>query len=304
MKKSLFAFVAALLFCMGAVAQPLDVQKKNVENFTGVSAEDYFVLKFIASDTCSVTVRADVRISEYVQTYVKGGTLYLELDEKKFSKELKKELKQKGASTPVLEADVYLPTINSLILKDKVALAAFEGFNSNNISIELNGNAEIREMHLDCSNAEFSVANNAKLSGTVNVASRLNIVAYNSGNVSLTQNGGNVFVEQGHSSYVDLRATVTSIEVESTGGSESHLSGTASLLKVTGSGSSRVDAELLESLDGEVTLAGSKCHVNITENLKVTLTGGAMLTYKRKPVFDIARILNSTLITADDEKRK
>ena len=159
-------------------------------------------------------------------------------------------------------------------------------------------------MYLDCSNAEFKVSKSAKLAGTVNIASRLNISASNSANVSLTQNGGNVFVEQAHSAYVDLRANVTTIEVEATGGSEAHLSGTASLLKVTGTGSSRVDAELLESLDGEVMLTGAKSHVNITENLKVTLTNGAMLTFKRKPVFEIVRILNSTLITADDEKRK
>ena len=137
MKKTLFAIAAALLFCVAATAQPLDVQKKNVENFANVSAEDYFVLKFIYSDTSSVTVRADLRISEYVQTYVKGGTLYLELDEKKFPKELKKELKQKGAATPVLEADVYLPAINSVTLKEKATLSILDGFNSNKINIDL-----------------------------------------------------------------------------------------------------------------------------------------------------------------------
>ena len=304
MKKSLFSLVAALMFCVCAAAQPLDVQKKNVESFANVSAEDYFVLKFIYSQTSAVTVRADLRISEYVNTYVKGGTLYLELDEKKFPKELKKELKQKGAATPVLEADIYLPAINSVTLKDKTSLAILDGFNSNNVELEVTDNAEITQMYLDCSNAEFKVSKSAKLAGTVNIASRLNISASNSANVSLTQNGGNVFVEQAHSAYVDLRANVTTIEVEATGGSEAHLSGTASLLKVTGTGSSRVDAELLESLDGEVMLTGAKSHVNITENLKVTLTNGAMLTFKRKPVFEIVRILNSTLITADDEKRK
>ena len=304
MKKTLFALMAAMLFCVSAVAQPLDVQKKNVENFANVSAEDYFVLKFIYSDTSSVTVRSDLRIAEYVHTYVKGGTLYLELDEKKFSKELKKELKQKGAATPVLEADVYLPAVNSITLKDKAVLTVLDGFNSNNIKIEVTDNAELTQMFLDCSNAEFNVSKSGKLAGTLNVASRLNINATNTANVSLTQNGGNVFIKQSQSAYVDLRANVTTIEVESTGGSESHLSGSASLLKVTGSGSSRVDAELLESLDGEVALNGAKCHVNVIENLKVTLSGGSMLTFKRKPVFDIVRILNSTLITADDEKRK
>lgn len=304
MKRLIFALAAAVLCAVSAVAQPLDVQKKNVENFSDVSAEDYFVLNFFHSDTCSVTIRADLRISEYVQAFVKGGTLNLMLDEKKFSKELKKELKQKGAATPVLEADVYLPSIKSVTLMNKVVLNIQNGFNLNSIEVNLTDNAEIQQMNIDCSNAEFKVSKSAKLSANVNVSSRLNVIASNSANVSLTQNGGNVFIEQSNSAYVDLRATVTTIEVDASGGSESHLSGTASLLKVTGTGVSRVDAELLESLDGEVMLTGAKCHVNIMENLKVNLTGGSMLTFKRKPVFEVERILNSSLLTADDEKRK
>ena len=245
MKRLIFALAAAVLCAVSALAQPLDVQKKNVENFSDVSAEDYFVLKFFHSDTCSVTIRADLRISEYVQAFVKGGTLNLMLDEKKFSKELKKELKQKGAATPVLEADVYLPSIKSVTLMDKVVLNVQNGFNLNSIEVNLTDNAEIQQMNIDCSNAEFNVSKSAKLSANVNVSSRLNVIASNSANVSLTQNGGNVFIEQSNSAYVDLRATVTTIEVDASGGSESHLSGTASLLKVTGTGVSRVDAELL-----------------------------------------------------------
>lgn len=304
MKKYLFALAASLLLCVAASAQSLDVQKKNVETFANVCAEDYFTLRFIYSASSAVTVRADVRISEYVQAYVKGGTLYLELDEKKFPKDLKKALKQKGAATPILEADIYLPSVNSVLLKENVTLSIPEGFTSNNLYIELTDNSEITQIHIDCSVADIEVAKNAKLSGTVNVASRLNLKATNSSNVSLTQNGGNTFLDHSHAAHVDLRATVNTMEVESSGGSESHISGTASLLKVAGTGSSRIDAELLESLDGEVMLTGAKCHVNVLEDLKVTLAGGAMLTFKRKPVFEIVRILNSTLITADDEKRK
>ena len=66
-----------------------------------------------------------------------------------------------------------------------------------------------------------------------------------------------------------------------------------------------MDAEILESKDGDVVLSGSaKCHVNVTDHLKVNLVGGSMLTFKRNPVFEIDRVVNSTLIKADDVKRK
>ena len=77
------------------------------------------------------------------------------------------------------------------------------------------------------------------------------------------------------------------------------------MLKVTGAGLSRVDAELIECGDGDVVLSGSaKCHVNVTDHLKVNLVGGSMLTFKRNPAFEIDRVVNSTLIKADDVKRK
>lgn len=304
MKRVFLALVVAMLCGVCAVAQPLDVKKKNVENFSNIDVEDYFVLKFYPSDTCSVTVRSDLRIANFVQAYVKGGTLYLSLDEKNYPSDLKKALRKKGAATPVLEADVYLPTMNSVTLKDKVLLTMLEEFNAESISLNLTDHTEVLNMNINAASVALALSKNAKLSGTVNVQNRLNVKASNAANVSLALTGGDVFVEHGNSSYVDIRSTVNRVEVDATGGSESHISGIAASLKVTGAGSSRVDAEQLEAQNGEVMLSGSKCHVNVAENLKVNLSGGSMLTFKREPVFKVERILNSTLITADDEKRK
>jgi hypothetical protein len=65
------------------------------------------------------------------------------------------------------------------------------------------------------------------------------------------------------------------------------------------------EASVLLSRGGHVVLSGSaKCHVNVTDHLKVNLIGGSMLTFKRTPVFEIDRVVNSTLIKADDARRK
>ena len=48
----------------------------------------------------------------------------------------------------------------------------------------------------------------------------------------------------------------------------------------------------------------SKCYVNVTDTLKVNLTGSTMLTFKNKPYIDVERIVGSTLIKADDPRRK
>ena len=166
-------------------------------------------------------------------------------------------------------------------------------------------NALISFVDVACSTGELNISKSAQVTGLMTVGSKLYLNVSNSAQVSLTQHGGNAFVSQTNSAYIDFKTRLNMVEVEATGGSESHISGTSSLLKITGSGLSKVDAELLESKDGEVILSGSaKCNVNVTDHLKVNLTGGSMLTFKRNPAFEIDRVVNSTLVKADDVKRK
>ena len=160
-------------------------------------------------------------------------------------------------------------------------------------------------LNITCSTAEINASKGTQLTGTFNVASKLYLNAMNSAKVSLTQNGGNAFLNVTGNAYVDMKADLQSIEVTAASGCESHISGVASLVKVTAAGMSRTDAELLEAKDGEAVLTGSaKCHFNVTDNIKVNLTGGSMLTFKREPSIKVERIVNSTLIKADDPKRK
>jgi hypothetical protein len=305
MKKLILAVMTALLFGVSAFAQPLLVQEKNYEKFDKISVEDNFVLRFIKAGTYAVTLKTDERIAAHVQAYVKNSTLYLVLDEKGFSSDLKKELRKKGAAAPVLEADIYMPSVNAVVMKGKSVLASCDRFETETFTMTLTDNALVSYVDIACSTGEINVSKNAQVTGTAAVTSKMYLNISNSAQASFTQNGGNAFVSQSNSAYIDYKANLNMIEIEATGGSESHISGTSSHLKVTGAGLSRVDAELLESKDGDVFLNGStKCHVNVTDHLKVNLTGGSMLTFKRNPSFEIDRIVNSTLIKADDVKRK
>jgi hypothetical protein len=305
MKKLILAVMTALLFGASAFAQPLLVQEKNYEKFDKISVEDNFVLRFIKAGTYAVTLKTDERIAAHVQAYVKNSTLYLVLDEKGFSSDLKKELRKKGAAAPVLEADIYMPSVNAVVMKGKSVLASCDRFETETFTMTVTDNALVSYVDIACSTGEINVSKNAQVTGTAAVTSKMYLNISNSAQASFTQNGGNAFVSQSNSAYIDYKANLNMIEIEATGGSESHISGTSSHLKVTGAGLSRVDAELLESKDGDVFLNGStKCHVNVTDHLKVNLTGGSMLTFKRNPSFEIDRIVNSTLIKADDVKRK
>ncbi|MBO5107079.1 MAG: DUF2807 domain-containing protein [Bacteroidales bacterium] len=305
MKKLIFMIAAMLLMGASAFAQPLLVQDKDFEKFLSLNVESDFIVKLVKSDSYAVKLTTDERIAAHVQAFVKNGTLYLILDEKGYTPELKKQLRQKGAAAPVLQAEVYMPTLNSLIMNGKSQLVHCDSFYNENFTATLSGNAVAAQLNVGCSTAELNVSKGAKVTAALAVESKVYLNASNSATVSLTQNGGNAFLKLGGSSLVDMRAEAQSVEVEASSSAESHVSGVASMLKVTAVGLSRTDTELLETKDGDVTLSGSaKCHVNVTDNLKVNLTGGSMLTFKRKPSIEVDRIVNSTLIKADDPKRK
>lgn len=305
MKKYFVLIVSCLLWGVVATAQPQKVIEKDFENFSTINIADKFDVKLITSDRYAVRINVDERIASHVKAYEKNGILYLSLDERGYTKDLKKQLKQKGSSQPVLEAEIYMPHVNSLVFTDQVFVRYCDELKSENFTLTASDNVKIQQLRVSCSTADFNVSKSVDMTAEMTVASKLYLAAANSAKVSLIQNGGNSFLELGGSAYVDMKAAVQSLEVIASSGSESHISGTASLLNVNALGLSRTDAELLEVKEGQITQAGSsKCHVNVTDKMKVNLTGGSMLTFKRTPVIEVERIVGSTLIKADDPKRK
>lgn len=301
----IICIISCLLFGVMASAQPQKVIEKEFEKFSTVNVQDKFVVRLIRSDKYSVRINVDERIAAHVQAYEKNGVLYLVLNEKGYTKELKKELKAKGAAQPVLEAMIYMPEINSLIFSDNVTVAYSDELKSEKFTLTASDNAKVQHLRVTCSTADMNVSRSAEVSAEMYVASRLYIKSGNSAKVSIVQNGGNAFLEQDGSSLIDFKATVQSLEVLASSGAESRISGTASMLTVDASGYSRTDAELLDVTEGLITQTGSsKCHVNVSDKMKVNLTGGSMLTFKRTPTIEVDRILNSSLLKADDPKRK
>lgn len=303
--KKFFLSAGLLLAVFSALAQPNLVQHKEYEGFKTVNVSDKFSVKLRSAPDYSVKLTSDERISPYVQAYVKNGTLYLILDEKNYTPELKKELRQKGAPEPVLEAEIYMPTINALILKDKSTLTQCDRFHANTFALTVSDNAKVSQFRLDCSTAELSFSKSASASAEISATEKLYVSASNSSEVSVVQNGGAVFVDAAGSSSVKIKGCVSEADVCASNGCEVVMTGSASLLKVKAAGISLTDAEQFETREGDIEQTGSsKCHVNVTDNLKVCLTGGSTLTFKRKPAIEIVRIIGSTLIKADDPKRK
>lgn len=305
MKRSIVLIISCLLYGFVASAQQQKVIEKEFQWFSTVKVQDNFIVKLARAELYGVRINVDERIAAHVQAYEKNGILYLILDEKGYTRELKKELNQKGAPQPVLEVTVYMPEIKSLVFSDDVLVTHCEELISDTFTLTASDNVKIQQLNVTCQAADMNVSKSAEVVANLKVANNLYLTALNSAKVSLDQFGGTASLELQSSSIVNMRARVDAINVDAVSGAEAHISGAATMLVVNASGYTRVDAELLEAMHAQVTQTGSsKCHINVSDKVKVHLTGGAMLTFKRNPMIEVERILNSTLIKADDPKRK
>lgn len=304
MKTGFLSFLVMLVLSVSAYAQQTVVQTKTLDSFSHVNISEKFSFKLKSGSTCSVKIVSDERIAEYVRPVVKNGVFTVYLDEKKYPSELKKELKAKDAPQPVLELEIYAPSIKSLTMKDKAVLWDTDEIKSDNFKLDISGNAQIISMNVSSQSADFTFSNSVKADIEVAASSKLTVSVGNSADVTIKQKGGNGSYElKGLSSVLKSNLEVLEVSVLARGGAKAYLSGSASLLDVDADDNTVIDAEALESKEATVEQQGSSCcHVNVEEYMKVSLIGGSTLTFKRKPVIDIQRIVESTLVQADDPK--
>lgn len=305
MKTAVVSFFLALFAVTTLYAQQTVVQNKDLDRFVSVNISGKFTFKLKNSPSYSVRILSDERIVDYVRPVVKNGIFSVTLDEKKYSPELKKELKAKGVADPILEIEIYAPYIQSLSLKEKAVLTDSDDIHVDNFTLNVAGGAKVGRLSLDCVSASLDFAGSSQSNIIADIDTKLNINTENSASANIAQKGGNALVRSKGASTLNLNMDGVEVDVESYSSSRVYISGTASMLEVEASGNSMIDAEALEVREGNFIQSGqSKCHVNVAERIKVNLTGGCMLTFKRKPVIEVDRIVNSTLIKADDPKRK
>ena len=305
MKKLIFTIALAVMTAFAANAQANLVQVDDYESFNAVNISDNFIVKLNVAPKYSVKTIADERISPYVVCYVKNGTLYVSVDRKSFTPEIKKQLKVKGAPTPLLEVEVYFPTIKSLELSDTANLQICDIIRSESFTLVAKDRAKINKIHLEGDTAEINLSKNAYASIEASTAKTLYVTTENSSQAIVNHFGNAISMVSSGSSLQNVTSEVVTMNADVSGGSTVEVKGSASKLQVKGSGTARLTAEEVTADNATIEQTGSsKCHVNVTGNILVNLSGGCMLTFMGKPTIEVDRIVNSTLIKHDDPRRK
>ena len=305
MKKLFIAVALAVITAIAANAQASLVQENDYESFSSVNISDDFIVKLNSSDKYSVKTISDERVAPFVSCYVKNGVLYVSLDRKSFTPELKKQLKAKGAAKPVLEVEVYFPSIKSLEMSGNTNLQIADVVKADNFTLVLSAKAKVNKLNIESETAEINLSKSAYANVEATTSKTLYVNTENTSQAIVKHFGNAISLTSAGTSLQNIESEVVSMNASLNGGSTIEVKGSAAKLQVKGAATSRLTAEALAADNASVEQTGSsKCHVNVTGNILVNLTGGAMLTFMGKPTIEVDRIVNSTLIKHDDPRRK
>lgn len=306
MKKVLISCVVALLASLSVSAQTFVEQNHTYSVFNSVDISDNFTVRLIGSDKFAVKIKADERIAPFIVSYIVNESLHISIDRKSIPKEMKKEFRGKAFQNIVLSADIYAPRINSIVLNGKSTLVQEDTLRVDSFSLMLNDEAKIDNLMLKCQTADISLSNSSTLNLHAAVAGNMYVTLANSAEAIIEQKSGTGLVVNA-SGYSTARTVVDvpKLEVAVSSSAEIVCVGAADEMKISAAGTSSVQAESLNVTEASVEQTGSsKCYMNVSDKIQVNLSGGSMMTFTQAPVIDIVRVVNSTLIKADDPKRK
>lgn len=306
MKRILLTCIIALISVFSVSAQSQVEQNFSYDTFSSVDVSEHFTVRLIASDHYSVKIKADERIAPYVLAYVMEGRLNIMLDKKSFTPELKKYMRGKELAATALEAEIFAPTINSLTLNGKASLVQSDTIRIETFKLAMNENARVEKLNLKCAAAEIEMTKSAYANVNVWASDRLSLKTDNNAELIVNQTGGNeVLINAGGNSQVRSTTEVAKLDLALTSSADLICIGNVQTVTLKASGSSTVQAETLNAVEAVVEQTGpTKCYMNVSDKILVNLTGGSMMTFTQSPLMEVVRIVNSTLIKANDPKRK
>ena len=267
--------------------------------FTGIEASSEFKVSITISDNHNAKLTIDDAIESYVRCYVKGGVLYIGLDEKAIPKDLKKRYKGRNTAGPTLIANVELPQLKSLTLQDEAEFSCVSTIASQDLSVSLGGSSKAEKLRITGKTFRLTVDKNARfLDSKVSVEKDMVISCDSKGRAEIEYQAENLEVNNGGSGELILKGTVDEkVNVSASGGSKTTLTGDAKSIAISGKGSSAtVDASSLDVDSASLTISGMNASVKPKKDLELDLGRGAEVTFYGHPDVNIVRIQNASVL--------
>jgi len=285
---------ASLFFSSAASAQTKEIEHE-FSQFTAIEVANAFEVTLVSGTNYSATLTVDGALAELAKAYVKGKTLYIDLDEKNMSKETKALYKGKNAPVPVLKAVIHVPSVSSITIGDNVVLGSAEPITADKFTLSASGSSQVKALSVTADKISISSEKKSAVNMTAN-ADNVEISAAGSSSFKLTYDCKDFSMTTAGSAEVSVSGTSKNAILTTAGSSKITMAGQANNLEVKGAGSSNINAVNLPVDDCSVVLSGS-CTVteNASNNLKMELSGNSTLIFAGDPKIDIVNIKSSTV---------
>mgnify|MGYP002520549488 FL=1 len=296
--KSLFAAIFAVTSLSAlSMAQTRTIEHEYSE-FDAISVSDGFKVTMVERDGYNAKFKVSDALESYLECYVKGGTLYIGIDDKSVPKDVKKSFKGKNSDGPILEATIYVPSLNSITLNDDCVFSCGNNLlKAGDFKMSLTGNSSIANLNVNAESAVISVSKKAKLSSfNVKAGSNVTVNAEGNASVVLEYSSKNLNVNNSGSADLAINGQCDAVAISTAGSAKLSLSGKANTLKVTGKGgSSKIDAISVSANDVVVSLDSAELTVAPGKNLSLDLGKGASVCYSGDPKIKIVKIQNASV---------
>lgn len=261
-------------------------QTVGFEMFEGVDAGDSFKISYEKASGYSVRWEVNENLKDYVEVYVKGGILYMEVNRKGIPSDVKKLYKAKNAPEVVLNAIVCAPTLSSISIRDNVELMAKDDavLAVDSLHVIVAGNADFNNLAISGKNVTVESCNKADVSAPV-TAERVTLIASNTSNLSGSVNCNALTVTGRNTSTLKV-------------------SGKAETVTVNGQ-NREVDILALSVPKAELVLSNAcRAYVAASQILSLDMKGGSLASFSGDPVIEIVSVQNSSVQHYSGEKKK
>ena len=256
-------------------SQPQEEKSFAVGEFQSLSVGNSFEVT-LQEGRCGVMVNADKALMPYIQVYVRGGVLYIDMDEKTVPNDVKKVYRGKNAPIAIKRAVVTAPVFSAISGVQNAVISSNGTVYADSLRIELTDKAVIRNFQMDTEEGLLMMSKNSQAFLSIQSEKQLEVVLDGKAQLRL-QNQGTV------------------LQARLSGTSEASFAGSADNFSF-----SVTRFAHLESLDLKATrvkaemVSGGNAIVRADELLNVKLGGGSTLYYTGVPAIQIDEIIKST----------
>jgi len=248
------------LLIIGLTATIAFCQKKetrSVSGFTGIDASGVFDITVTKGNTESLAIEAEAEVMPYVRSEVRGGVLYLYLDNGNKLKNIKS-----------LKASVVMKNLDKVSLSGACKLTADDLFTPDKFKAECSGASG---MTVNVNTGQLSI----ETSGACNIRIKADVT----GDATLDMSG---------TSKIKGDLNANNVKFNSSGVGAIELTGSATDIVIDASGVSNVMAENFAVKTATIRSSGAcQVTVNVSDRLKVNSSGASSVNYKGSPTLEI-----------------